>query len=122
MCRALRAAGHSFGVVFLTARDAPVDKIAGLTFGDDYVTMPFGIDELVARVRAVLRRIQPASASDPEPGLLRYEDLELDEDACQVRRDGHPISLSPTEFKLMRYLMLNSGRVRGRDWQAPLIE
>jgi two-component system OmpR family response regulator len=115
VCRALRADGHRIGVVFLTARDAPTDKVAGLTFGgDDYVTKPFAIDELVARVRAVLRRIQPAPGDQPDPGVLRCADLELDEHACQVRRDGQLVALSPTEFKLLRYLMLNPGRVLSR--------
>jgi two-component system OmpR family response regulator len=115
VCRTLRAGGHQIGVVFLTARDAPADKIAGLTFGgDDYVTKPFAIDELVARVRAVLRRIQPVPGGEPDPGVLRFADLELDEHACQVRRDGHLVPLSPTEFKLLRYLMLNAGRVLSR--------
>jgi two-component system OmpR family response regulator len=116
VCRALRADGHRIGVVFLTARDAPADTIAGLTFGgDDYITKPFGIDELVARVRAVLRRVQPAADADPAPGILRYADLELDEHACQVRRGGQLIALSPTEFKLLRYLMQNCGRVLSRS-------
>jgi two-component system OmpR family response regulator len=115
VCRTLRAEGHQIGVVFLTARDAPADKIAGLTFGgDDYVTKPFAIDELVARVRAVLRRIQPVPGTGPDPGVLRCADLELDEHACQVRRGGQLIALSPTEFKLLRYLMLNPGRVLSR--------
>jgi two-component system OmpR family response regulator len=115
VCRALRADGHQIGVVFLTAKDAPADKIAGLTFGgDDYVTKPFAIDELVARLRAVLRRIQPATAGEPEPGVLRVADLELDEATCQVRRAGNVITLSPTEFKLLRYLMRNAGRVLSR--------
>jgi two-component system OmpR family response regulator len=117
VCRTLRSDGHRIGVVFLTARDAPADKIAGLTFGgDDYVTKPFAIDELVARVRAVLRRMQPVpDAAEPaHDGVLRYADVELDEHACQVRRDGHLVSLSPTEFKLLRYLMLNPGRVLSR--------
>src|SRR5256886_2475099 len=116
VCRALRADGHRIGVVFLTARDAPADTIAGLTFGgDDYITKPFGIDELVARVRAVLRRVQPAADADPAPGILRYADLELDEHACQVRRGGQLVALSPTEFKLLRYLMQNCGRVLSRS-------
>jgi two-component system, OmpR family, response regulator len=118
VCRTLRADGHRIGVVFLTARDAPADKIAGLTYGgDDYVTKPFAIEELVARVRAVLRRVQPvpeAGAAAAPEGLLRYADVELDEQACQVRRDGHLIPLSPTEYKLLRYLMLNPGRVLSR--------
>src|SRR2546421_1057315 len=116
VCRALRADEHRIGVVFLTARDAPADTIAGLTFGgDDYITKPFGIDELVARVRAVLRRVQPAADADPAPGILRYADLELDEHACQVRRGGQLVALSPTEFKLLRYLMQNCGRVLSRS-------
>ncbi|MEH1012828.1 response regulator transcription factor [Micromonospora sp. CPCC 206060] len=114
LCRELRAAGHQVGIVFLTARDAPRDKIAGLTYGgDDYVTKPFSVDELVARVRAVLRRIRPGS--HPEAGaVLRYADLELDEETCQARRGGRLLTLSPTEFKLLRYLMLNPGRVLSR--------
>jgi two-component system OmpR family response regulator len=116
VCRTLRADGHQIGVVFLTARDAPADKIAGLTFGgDDYVTKPFTIDELVARVRAVLRRIQPVPEGDSGSGVLRFEGLELDEEACQVRRNGHLVVLSPTEFRLLRYLMVNSGRVLSRN-------
>jgi two-component system OmpR family response regulator len=115
VCRTLRADGHHVGVVFLTARDAPADKVAGLTFGgDDYVTKPFSVDELVARVRAVLRRIRPVPDAEAGPGVLRFEDLELDEDACQVRRAGQLVPLSPTEFKLLRYLMLNPGRVLSR--------
>ena len=115
VCRALRAGGHQVGIVFLTARDSPRDKIAGLTLGgDDYVTKPFSVDELVARVRAVLRRIQPESAAEVGPGVVRFEDLELDEDTCEVRRAGHFIALSPTEFKLLRYLMRNPVRVLSR--------
>jgi two-component system OmpR family response regulator len=114
VCRRLRAAGHRIGVVFLTARDATGDKIIGLTAGgDDYVTKPFSVDELVARVRAVLRRIEPA-ATAAVAGVLRYADLELDEDACQVRRGGRLVVLSPTEFKLLRYLLHNPGRVLSR--------
>ena len=115
VCQALRAGGNQVGIVFLTARDAPRDKITGLTLGgDDYVTKPFSVDELVARVRAVLRRIQPASAASAGPGVMRFEDLELDEDACQVRRAGRLVTLSPTEFKLLRYLMRNPGRMLSR--------
>ncbi|MFB9406881.1 response regulator transcription factor [Dactylosporangium matsuzakiense] len=114
VCRALRAAGHDLGVVFLTARDAPGDKIAGLTYGgDDYVTKPFSVDELVARVRAVLRRIRPGAPTGAAP-VLRFSDVELDEDALQVRRAGRLIELSPTEFKLLRYFMQHPGRVLSR--------
>lgn len=109
--RRLRQQGHRVPVVFLTARDAPSDAVFGLTVGgDDYVTKPFSLEELVARIRAVLRRTgRPAGGDDD--GVLRYADLELDEDAHVVRRAGREIDLSPTEFKLLRYLMLNAGRV-----------
>jgi two-component system OmpR family response regulator len=116
VCRRLRARGLSAGIVFLTARESPRDKVLGLTIGgDDYVTKPFSVDELVARMRAVLRRLRPAVAA-PElaTGLVRFDDIELDEDACQVRRAGQLIPLSPTEFKLLRYLMHNPGRVLSR--------
>jgi two-component system OmpR family response regulator len=112
VCRALKATGLEAGIVFLTARDAPRDKVMGLTMGgDDYVTKPFSVDELVARVRAVLRRLRPVENA---AGVLRFGDLELDEDACQARRAGQLLALSPTEFKLLRYLMRNPGRVLTR--------
>jgi two-component system OmpR family response regulator len=117
VCQRLRADGREVGIVFLTARDAATDKVAGLTLGgDDYVTKPFSVDELVARVRAVLRRLRPAddSGNASSPGVLRFADLELDEDACQVRRAGQLVALSPTEFKLLRHLMRNPGRVLSR--------
>ena len=112
VCRTLRADGHRVGVVFLTARDAPADTIAGLTAGgDDYVTKPFPVDELVARVRAVVRRTRPAAVRDT---VLRCADVELDEGTRQARRAGAPLALSPTEYKLLRYLMHNPGRVLSR--------
>jgi len=102
--RRLRAAGKHFPVLFLTAKDDTEDKVTGLTVGgDDYVTKPFSLDEVVARIRAVLRRTQPA--------VIRVDDLQLDDDAHEVRRGGTVIELSPTEFKLLRYLMLNPNRV-----------
>jgi two-component system OmpR family response regulator len=113
VCRRLREDGRRVGVVFLTARDATEDKITGLTLGgDDYVTKPFSLEEVVARVRAVLRR----TSSTPEgeirdTGRIAFADLELDEDIHEVRRAGEVIDLSPTEFALLRYLMANSGRV-----------
>jgi Response regulators consisting of a CheY-like receiver domain and a winged-helix DNA-binding domain len=108
--RRLREQGRHVPVVFLTARDAPTDAVQGLTVGgDDYVTKPFSLEELVARIRAVLRRAGAAQGQDD--GVLRYADLELDEDAHEVRRAGRTIDLSPTEFKLLRYLMVNAGRV-----------
>ncbi|MHA7283545.1 response regulator transcription factor [Arthrobacter sp. TMS2-4] len=107
--RRLRAAGRHFPVVFLTARDDTDDKVTGLTVGgDDYVTKPFSLDEVVARIRAVLRRTHPLEDDD---AVIRVADLELDDDAHEVRRNGETIDLSPTEFKLLRYLMMNPNRV-----------
>jgi two-component system, OmpR family, response regulator len=104
----MRAEGVRTPVVFLTARDATEDKIRGLTLGgDDYVTKPFSLEELTARIRAVLRR---TSGEEP-PARLKFADLELDEESHEVWRDGRRVSLSPTEFKLLRYLMANAGRV-----------
>jgi len=104
----LRETGIRVPVVFLTARDGTEDKVRGLTAGgDDYVTKPFSLEELTARIRAVLRR----TAGDPGPNRLIFADLELDEETHEVVRAGQTVSLSPTEFKLLRYLMLNAGRV-----------
>jgi two-component system OmpR family response regulator len=109
--------GH-IPVVFLTARDATQDKIEGLVLGgDDYVTKPFDLQELIARIRAVLRR----TSGDPT-ALLRVADLELDPDGVQTTRAGEPVRLSPTEFRLLHYLMSNAGRtvsknqILGRVW------
>ena len=108
--RRLREAGVTVPVLFLTARDDMRDKIQGLTVGgDDYVTKPFGLEEVVARIRAILRRTRGSETEDD--GTLRVGDLVLDEDAHEVRRAGVDIDLSPTEFKLLRYLMVNEGRV-----------
>jgi len=108
--RRLRSAGRHFPVVFLTARDGTEDKITGLTVGgDDYVTKPFSLDEVVARIRAVLRRTASLDADDA--AVQRVDDLELDDDAHEVRRGGEVVELSPTEFKLLRYLMMNPNRV-----------
>jgi two-component system OmpR family response regulator len=106
--RRLRETGMRVPVVFLTARDGTDDKIRGLTLGgDDYVTKPFSLEELTARIRAVLRRTN----GDPGPHRLVFADLELDEETHEVVRAGQTVALSPTEFKLLRYLMLNAGRV-----------
>ncbi|HEX5740219.1 MAG TPA: response regulator transcription factor [Pilimelia sp.] len=115
----LRRSGRTTPVLFLTARDAVDDRIAGLIAGaDDYVTEPFSLEELVLRIRAVLRRSPsggPAPTGPPgggaEQARLSYADLELDADAYEVRRAGQRIDLSPTEFRLLRYLMANAGRV-----------
>jgi len=107
----IRADGQPLSVVFLTARDATEDKINGLTLGgDDYVTKPFSVEELVARVRAVLRR---TNGTGPGAGSSRltFADLELDEDTREVWRGQEAIELTATEFKLLRYLMLNARRV-----------
>ena len=106
--RKLRSSGRLFPVLFLTAKDDTEDKVTGLTVGgDDYVTKPFSLDEVVARIRAVLRRTQPHVEEDSR---LRVDDLVLDDDAHEVFRGDREIDLSPTEFKLLRYLMLNPNR------------
>ena len=108
VARRLREA-RQVPILFLTARDAVQDKVTGLTLGgDDYVTKPFSLEEVVARIRSVLRRTRGDA-----PAASRYQvgDLELNEDAHEVRRGGRVIELSPTEYKLLRYLMLNCGRV-----------
>jgi two-component system OmpR family response regulator len=111
VARRLRAAHRSMPVLFLTARDAVEDRINGLTAGgDDYVTKPFSLEEVVLRIRAILRRCQ-VKPLPTESAVLRFADLELDEDAHEVRRSGRRIELSPTEFKLLRYLLTNAGRV-----------
>jgi two-component system OmpR family response regulator len=111
VCRQLRQDGHSVGVLFLTAKDTVEDKIAGLTIGgDDYVTKPFSLEELVARLRALLRRIG-ATTIEGDDEKVRFADLELDEATHEVRRAGTLIELSPTEFLLLRYLMINADRV-----------
>lgn len=108
--RRLRERGQHMPVLFLTARDETSDKVQGLTVGgDDYVTKPFSLEEVVARIRAILRRTAPGN--DLDDSVLRYADLEMDEDSHEVRRAGTVVELSPTEFKLLRYLMLNPGRV-----------
>jgi len=107
--RRLRDSGRILPIVFVTARDSLEDKIAGLTVGgDDYVTKPFSLEEVVARIRAVLRRTRGGVDDD---AVLRFHDLELDEDSHEVRRGRRVIEVSPTEFKLLRYLMLNPNRV-----------
>ncbi|GAA4239907.1 response regulator transcription factor [Actinomadura meridiana] len=114
VARRMRARADAPLLLFLTAKDAVADRIAGLTAGgDDYVAKPFSLDEVILRVRAILRRTAktPDGAPAGGAGVLRYADLELDEEAHLVRRAGRPIHLSPTEFALLRYLMINAGRV-----------
>ena len=109
--RRLRAQRPDVPVLFLTARDAVEDRIAGLTAGgDDYVTKPFSLEEVVARLRALLRRAGAGVAAAARRGLT-VGDLRLDEDSHEVRRGGEPITLTATEFELLRYLMRNPRRV-----------
>jgi two-component system OmpR family response regulator len=113
VCRRLREDGVTVPVLFLTARDATDDKVSGLLIGgDDYVTKPFSLEEVVARIRAVLRRTR---LDVPDTSRLRFSDLEMDEDTHQVRRAGQLVELSPTEFKLLRYLLLNANRVLSKS-------
>jgi two-component system OmpR family response regulator len=103
--------GIKVPVLFLTARDAVEDKVRGLTLGgDDYVTKPFSIEELVARVRALLRR-SSSSADADRSGALEFADLALDDDTHEVRRAGATVELTATEFRLLRYLIQNAPRV-----------
>jgi two-component system OmpR family response regulator len=107
--RRLRSEGSRTPVVFLTAKDATEDKVQGLTLGgDDYVTKPFSLEEVVARIRTVLRRV---ATSPQEQAHLSFADIELDEDTHEVWKAGALVPLSPTEFKLLRYFMQNTGRV-----------
>lgn len=109
VCRRLRADGDRTPVLFLTARDATEDKVRGLTLGgDDYLEKPFSLDELVARAEAVLRR---TSADKSMDRIHECADLRMDEDAHRVSRAGVDVSLSPTEYNLLRYLLINQGRV-----------
>ncbi len=123
VCRTLRAEGNDVPVIFLTARDTTSDTIRGLTLGgDDYVTKPFSVEALVARVRAVLRRTTRSRGARGDDGqltgdaeLLTVGDLELDEEHWVVRRGGTQVELSPTEFRLLAYLMRNQGRMLTRQ-------
>jgi two-component system, OmpR family, response regulator len=116
--RRLRAAGNEIPVIFLTARDTSTDTVTGLALGgDDYVTKPFSVESLVARVRAVLRRASRTVSGEAsqDGSTLRAGDLELDESRWTVHRAGQQIELSPTEFRLLAYLMRHEGRVLTRE-------
>jgi two-component system OmpR family response regulator len=100
-------------IVFLTARDATADKIRGLTTGgDDYVTKPFSLEELVARIRSILRR---TGSADADSSVLSFEDISMDEDTREVERAGEPVELTATEYRLLRFLLLNPRRVLTRS-------
>jgi two-component system OmpR family response regulator len=113
VARKLTAERAGVPIVFLTARDATEDKVRGLTLGgDDYVTKPFSLEELVARIRTVLRR---SGATEDDSSVLAFADLELNDDTREVSRGGRPIELTATEYRLLRYLMLNPRRVLTRS-------
>jgi two-component system, OmpR family, response regulator len=110
--RRMRSAGIEVPVIFLTARDEEPHRVNGFDLGaDDYVTKPFSLNELLGRIRAVLRRTRPGDRDS----RLCVADLELDEDAHEVRRAGALVDLTPTEYRLLRFLMLNAGRVVSKD-------
>ncbi len=111
VCRRMRADGIDVPVVFLTARDATEDRLRGLTIGgDDYLTKPFSVEELVARVQVILRRVGKAHRAR----VLSAGDIEVDDDAHVVRKAGVEVAVSPTEYKLLRFLMRNPGRALSR--------
>src|SRR5215212_5407664 len=117
VARRLGAQRARVPIIFLTARDDTDDKVRGLTLGgDDYVTKPFSLEELVARIRSILRR---SGLAEPESCRLTFEDIELDEDAHEVTRAGELVALTATEYRLLRYLLLNPRRVLTR---AQLLE
>jgi two-component system OmpR family response regulator len=114
--RRMRGEGTTAPVLFLTARDATEDKVTGLTVGgDDYVTKPFSLEEIVARIRAVLRRTSGKAGVGEQPARLTFADIELDDDTHEVWKSGELVPLSPTEFKLLRYFMQNAGRVLSKS-------
>jgi two-component system, OmpR family, response regulator len=109
--RRLRQEGRQIPVLFLTAKDASEDKVTGLTLGgDDYVTKPFSLEEVIARVRAILRRFSPSQQAQLG-SRLSFADIELDDDSHEVWKAGEAVTLSPTEFKLLRYFLQNPARV-----------
>lgn len=111
----LRSSAHLLPVLFLTARDSVEDRVNGLTAGgDDYVVKPFSLEELIARLRAVMRRSQVGAGSQAD-AVLRVGDLTLDEESYEVERNGEPIDLTTTEFELLRYLMRNPRRVLSKS-------
>lgn len=113
VCRRLRAAGNPVPVIFLTARDTKADLLSGFAIGgDDYITKPFSLEEVVVRIRAVLKR---GSAAAVEADVLEYADLVMDEASYVVTRAGREIDLSPTEWRLLRYLLMNAERVLSKQ-------
>jgi two-component system OmpR family response regulator len=116
VCRRLRAARDFVPVIFLSARDSEDDRITGFVRGgDDYVTKPFSLEELTLRIGALLRRVRSGKGEGEETPRLRYRDLEMDEDRHQVWRAGREVELSPTEFRLLRFFLLNPERVLSKQ-------
>ncbi len=117
VCRQLRAEGKRMPILMLTARDEELDKVLGLELGaDDYVVKPFGLRELTSRIRALLRRAYgDLAAADATSGRVRFGDVEIDMERLLVRRNGRPVDLTPTEFRLLRYLVAHPGRPTSRQ-------
>jgi two-component system OmpR family response regulator len=124
VCRRLRARGDDVPIIFLTARDTSSDTVQGLALGgDDYVTKPFSVEALVARIRAVLRRFGHAGGAAPgsgaaaamQGGTLTFGDLRIDTDGMEVRRAGQPVELTPTEYNLLRHLLRHAGRILTKE-------
>lgn len=113
VCRRLRTEGNSVPVIFLTARDTKADLLSGFAIGgDDYITKPFSLEEVVVRIRAVLKR---SSTGGEDEEILTYADLLMNEATHVVTRGGKEIDLSPTEWRLLRYLMVNAERVLSKQ-------
>lgn len=113
VCRRLRSLGNDVPVIFLTARDTKADLLAGFAIGgDDYITKPFSLEEVVVRIRAVLKR---ATAGTAEPELIEYADVVMNEATYVVTRAGREVDLSPTEWRLLRYLLMNAERVLSKQ-------
>ncbi len=113
VCRRLRSAGNQVPVIFLTARDTKADLLSGFTVGgDDYITKPFSLEEVVVRIRAVLKR---SSAVAEESKAIQYADVVMDETTYVVTRGDREVDLSPTEWRLLRYLLMNAERVLSKQ-------
>ena len=111
--KAIRAKGIDVPVLFLSARDEEADRVTGLTVGgDDYVTKPFGLDEVVARIHAILRR---SKKNETAPSIIEVGEIKIDEDAHDVYVNGQVVDLSPTEYQLLRFLMSNPNRVLSKE-------
>jgi len=117
VCRQLRSEGRRLPILMLTARDEELDKVLGLELGaDDYVVKPFSLRELTSRIRALLRRAYgDLAAVDAASEQVRFGDVEIDMERLLVRRNGRPVDLTPTEFRLLRYLVAHPGRPTSRQ-------